>query len=425
MHVVTDPEQVAAQREVLMKYLNDLSLDGAAILGLSRRAEVVRVESGEAVLTQGQRVPYVYFLLQGRVEVRLNIEGTERPFWEREAICLLGEIAYFNQTPATATVVVAGDQPAVFCRLHYDRFGTILDTHPDVKRVLERIGDLRLISQNNGFVSYLAFMEFIGWRRDRFALNRALFAHLETTVVTLLLPRLGLDDRILEVGDGPGVLCELLHELQPTTLDQLYLLANQLEDAIADPHVPHPSDFSRARWVPEKFQVVLALQVFNMVAPAAVDQQFRAAHDLLLPGGMLMVVKMRLFNISYDGAQFDPHRFYETLEGLVDRHWPQARQGRPLIQMSFSDADLDPLMTWNEAVCAAVAAGEIALPDGLDGEGRVLLENLLGQCRVQVFDPDDLHYRWLMWKAETHGFKPWRAQHHSDIGYFYQIYEKA
>ncbi|MBI4081618.1 MAG: cyclic nucleotide-binding domain-containing protein [Candidatus Lambdaproteobacteria bacterium] len=425
MNRLHDDALANALRGKLMSYLNAFGLDGAAILSITRQAEPVLCPPGQPIVRQGEREPYIFFLVQGNTEVRFASDGVERVVGERPAICVLGEIAYFNHTPATATVQVKGAEAAVLFRLSYAVFTEVLADYPELKTTLGRIGDLRVISQNNGFARYRMFADMIGRPRDRFALNRSLFSNLETTVQTILLPMLPPEARLLEVGDGPGVLCELLHELNPQLDDRLFILSDHLEEAISTPKVARPSTFARAQYLRERFDGILALQVMNMVPPPQVDDQFAAARELLNPGGLLMVIRMRLFNIQYDIKRFDPLQFYTSLEALVDRLWPAARGGRHLIELTFVDADLDPLMAWNQGFADWAERGELPLPGSLDDGARVLLDHLLRQASQRLFDPDEIHYRWLVWKATTHGFTLKRAEYLSDISYFFQIYQRA
>jgi CRP-like cAMP-binding protein len=423
MDRLQDDALANALRGKLMGYLNEFGLDGAAILSIARQAEPVLCPPGQAIVRQGEREPYIFFLVRGNAEVRFASDGTERVVGERPAICVLGEIAYFNHTPATATVQVKGTEPAVLFRLSYALFTEVLADYPELKATLARIGDLRVISQNNGFARYRMFADMIGRPRDRFALNRSLFSHLETTVQTILLPMLPPEARLLEVGDGPGVLCELIREIRPQLDDRLFILSDHLEDAIANPKVPRPSTFNRAQYLHDRFDAIVALQVLNMVPAPEVDGQLAAVRGLLNPGGLLMVIRMRLFNIQYDAKRFDPLQFYVNLEGLVDRVWPAARGGRHLIEMTFLDADLAPLMTWNQGFAEKAERGELALTDSLGEGARVLLEHLVKQASQRLFDPDEIHYRWLAWKATTFGLTLKRADYFPDISFFYQIYE--
>ena len=85
------------------------------------------------------------------------------------------------------------------------------------------------------------------------------------------------------------------------------------------------------------------------------------------------------------------------------------------------DADLDPLMGWNKALCAKAAAGELKAPDELSQENRELLERFLVQAKAQMFNPDTLHFHWLSAKALEAGFTVEETSHQADLGFYYQM----
>lgn len=425
MQILSDDKEIKAHRIQLMQYLNEQGLDAQAILSISRRSEATRYESGEPIMTQGEKDPHVSFLLTGKALVRLNSDNGERILGERDAISVLGEISYFNETPASATVEVAPGESAVVMRLTYDQFGEVIGEYPQVREVLTRIGDMRLISQYNGFTSYKMFMDMIGWRRDRFAINRTFMPKFEETLKELIIKQLGGEDRLLEVGDGPGIVSEILMDENPDLLKHLYIQAAKLEDAIAVPHIPLPSDFRRAQYLQEEFAHIVALQVFNTVPPSRVDQQYKIAARLLPKGGHLFMVKLRMLNVNYTVGNREPELLFSILERLVESTWPNAAEGKSLIDMTFLDADLDPLMEWNKIFGNKVKSGEIELPAGLDGEERVLLGLLFDQAKHSVFDPDEIHFEWLSWKGSQHGLELQDSEHRPEIGYFYHLFRKS
>jgi CRP-like cAMP-binding protein len=259
-------------------------------------------------------------------------------------VTLLGEISYFNKTPATATVEATEDDPAVLLRVSYPVFADIIREHPGVRTTLARIGDLRVISGYNGYASYQFFTEQIGHKHDRLAVNRAVFPVLERTIRTVLLPRLKAHHRLLEVGDGPGIVSELLAELRPELLPRLFLQATHLEEAITHPFTPQSSDLSRARYLRERFNHIVALQVFNVLPPDRIEEQFKLARKLLLPDGELLIVRLNLLSLRYTSGNADTRLLYQDLEDLLERAWPGRDEWRPLINVSFLDADVDPLM---------------------------------------------------------------------------------
>jgi hypothetical protein len=405
----------------MMDFLNKYGLDAAAILGMARRSEAVHYQAGETVLEQGQFNKYIYFLVEGDLRIRLEGDGEARILGERTPVTLLGEISYFNGTPATVTVDVTAAAPAVLMRLSYDRFGEMLAMHPAIRNTLVRIGELRMISQYDGFIRYHLFMNMIGWKRDRFAVNRALFPALESAVRGVLMPRVNPQDRILEVGDGPGIVSELLAEIKPDLLPHLFLQATYLEEAITNPFHPRASDLSRAAYLREKFHHIVALQVFNTVPPHRLAEQFDLARRMLHPGGRLLIVKLRLLNIDRATGGADSRMLYQDLEELMERVWPTVLKDRPLIQVTFTDADLDPLMEWNPGFCRKVDSGEIALPKGIKTAERAMLSVVLRQAKGQLFNPDEVHFHWLAWNAAHYDFTLEDSAQQPEIGYFHLL----
>jgi CRP-like cAMP-binding protein len=408
-----------------MRFLNEYGLEAPAILSMARRAEPVEYSPDEVILSQGKENEYVYFLIKGHIEISLVSQDRSNVLGEREPVTVLGEISYFNRTPATATVKVSRGVPAVMLRLTYDHFTDVLQTYPSVKPVLARIGEMRVISQNNGFSSYRFFMDMIGWKRDRLAVNQSMLRYLDDTITRVLLPHLGETDRILDVGDGPGVVCEILHDHHPDRLDTLFLQATKLEDAILNPVNPYPSDLKRARYLKERFKAIVALQVFNHVPPDEVGEQFDLAASILEEGGLLLVVRLRVVNISYESGLTETQLLFHDLETLVNQVWPSTIEQQKLVQVTFMDADFDPMMEWNSDFCDRVIGGGLALPDDMKGVERPLLEVLLEQASQRVFDPDGLHFHWLVWQASHHGFTLLSAHQSSEVGFYYQLYRRG
>ena len=422
METLRDDEQTRTSRSILIQYLNDNGLDGESILSITRQAEPVIYEPDEAVLLQGKQHPYVSFLVTGAVSVYARMEGQYRELGERGSVCVLGEIGYFNNSAPTADVVVRGPEPAIVFRLTYDQMTDIITNYPSVKENLDNIGAMRQISQSNGFADYTFFLDLIGGKRQRFLLDHQVLPHVEQVLKKEVQPRLGRNKRMLEVGDGPGILSELLAEMAPKSLKQFHVQASNMEAAIVDPYTPIPSDLGRARYLRQTFDMLLALQVFNMIPAESVMEQFRIARGLIEPGGHLIVFKVRLVNVSYAIGSSETHLFFELLESLVDRAWPGIRGKEPVIHTTFLDADMDALMGWNHAICRRAAADELEIPDSLETHNRELLAMLLDQAKHTIFSPDALHFNWLVSKASGIGFSLESSDQFPDLGFYYQVY---
>ena len=183
-------------RNGLVQFLSQYGLNGMAILAMVRKSEAYTYAPSELIVEQGKRSRNIFFLVTGSVTIHVKEGGRDVRVGEQTAMTMLGEIAFFNNTPATATARVADNKPAIVFRLGYDEFREIIDRYPDVQATLARIGDLRMIRQRNGFVGYRMFMDMIGWRKDRFAVNRAFSADLENAVKLVFMPRLKKSDKI-------------------------------------------------------------------------------------------------------------------------------------------------------------------------------------------------------------------------------------
>jgi hypothetical protein len=419
MEVLLSDAKDGHYRHELMEFLNRFGLDAAAILGLARVSELVRYGPGEQILKQGNFDHFVYFLIEGNIRIHLEREGESHVLGVRPPVTLLGEISYFNKTPATATVEATEDDPAVLLRVSYPVFADIIREHPGVRTTLARIGDLRVISGYNGYASYQFFTEQIGHKHDRLAVNRAVFPVLERTIRTVLLPRLKAHHRLLEVGDGPGIVSELLAELRPELLPRLFLQATHLEEAITHPFTPQSSDLSRARYLRERFNHIVALQVFNVLPPDRIEEQFKLARKLLLPDGELLIVRLNLLSLRYTSGNADTRLLYQDLEDLLESAWPGRDEWRPLINVSFLDADVDPLMGWNDQFCKA--APNLQVTPEVSKAEQAMLNIVLKQARKHTFDPDEVHFHWLHWIATEQGFEMISSEQEPEFSFFYQL----
>jgi SAM-dependent methyltransferase len=416
---------VARYRTDLMNFLNGVGLDAAAILSIGRRTEPVAYDPGEVVLAQGAHDEHIYFLVKGAIVISLRQDERVEVLGERTPVTVLGEISYFNRTPATATVAVKHGAGATFLRLSYEMFTDVLETYPQIKPALERIGEMRVISQMDGFTSFRRFMDLIGWRRDRLAVNRALFSHLEDTLSLRLLPQLEADARILEVGDGPGIVCEAIREQRPESEAHLFLQATHLEDAILNPIQSFSSDFSRATYLRQRFDAIVALQVFEHVKPEEIGAQFEQAVRLLDPDGLLLVMRLRLVDVRHAAGLQDTSLFFEGLEGIVRRVWPGVLDDAPLIHVGFVDADVDPMMEWNPHFCEVVQKRGLTPPPEEQGVERVVLEVLLEQAQQRVFNPEAINFHWLVWHASHYPLTLEQSHQNPEVGFYYQLYRRG
>ena len=118
------------------------------------------------------------------------------------------------------------------------------------------------------------------------------------------------------------------------------------------------------------------------------------------------------------------HGVFDYLEVLVEKFWPGALREKHLIDTAFFDADLPPEMDWNAGFREKVLAGDLEIPSAADEEEQLLLSLLLDQIAKGAFDPENLNFRWLGWKAPRHGFIEKRAEQHPEASFFFHLFVK-
>ncbi|MEE8434088.1 MAG: cyclic nucleotide-binding domain-containing protein, partial [bacterium] len=409
----------------LMRFLTEYGLVAPAILSLARRTELAQYKPKEAVMIQGKTYDEIFFLVEGRIQISIYLKDRNEVVGERGPVTLLGEISYFNKIPATANVHITGREPAHVLTISYENFSEVINEYPQIKPTLTRIGDMRVISQKDGFSSFTFFMDMIGWKRDRLALNRSQLEHLEETVIQVLMPRLPEDGKLLDVGDGPGIVCEVIHELDPERLNGLSIQATHLEEAILNPTLSYPSDFSRTKYLREKFEAITALQIFEHLPPGKFGAQFEAARRLLKPDGHLLVIRLRVVDVVPASGAVDTSLIFDELSLLVKKNWPGILQEEDLVKVSFVDADIDPMMEWNPKLSDLAAKGELTPapdPETFDG---ALMKILMEQASRRAFNPEEILFHLLIWNASKEGFQLVDSKQSPEIGFYYQLYQLA
>ena len=422
MSIVRDGTRISELRTRLLQYLNESGLNGRAIMAIARDVSALKLEPGHTLLKQHERDFFIYFMMEGKIDVFLEDGDGQTKIGQRGAVTMLGEIAYFNNTPATATVKISDDGPAVMLMLTHKQFGKILDHFPDIKQSLARIGDQRVLAQYNGFIHYPRFREMIGRLKDRFAISRAFASDLDNALKIHLYPLLNKTDRIMDVGDGPGVVSELICADWPELEAHLYLQSSDLEGAVYNPLVPRASDLSKATPRDEKFQCIIALQVFNNMPISELEPQLKLAQSMLKKNGLLVLIKAALLDVRHPSDAGDALLIFEELEGLVDKVWPGIMAGHTLVETTFDDADLEPIMLWNQDFSALIQAGSITVPDTVSSEEKVLLDELFKQNRQGYFDPDAIHFEWLALKVRETGFKLEKVDENPENKFYFHVY---
>jgi len=264
----------------------------------------------------------------------------------------------------------------------------------------------------------------IGNIHDRFAISRAYASDLDDALKISLLPKLNMNDKVLEVGDGPGVVCEMITSDAPDLKNLLHIQATDLEGAVYQPLVPRSSDLSRAMELQESFQCIIALQVFNNLTISDLEPQLKLAHRLIQPDGWLLLVKAALLEVRHPSDAGDALLIFEELESLVEEIWPNTIKGRTLVETTFDDADLEPLMMWNQDFTRIVRERKLSVPESIGQEEKVLLDELLSQIRLGTFDPDQIHFEWLALKAREAGFHLEEIHENPESKFYFHLYKR-
>ena len=425
MKKVEDKTALTEYRNALMRFLTEYGLVAPAILSLARRTELMQYNPKEPIMIQGKDYDEIFFLVDGRIQISIYMKERNEVVGERGPVTLLGEISYFNKIPATANVHIAGREPAHVLTISYENFSQVLHEYPQIKPTLTRIGDMRVISQKDGFSSFTFFMDMIGWNQDRLAVNRSQLEYLADTVAQVLMPRLPADGNLLDVGDGPGIICELIHGLDPKRLEGLFIQATHLEEAILNPTLSYPSDFSRTKYLRKKFEAITALQIFEHLPPSKFGMQFEEARRLLKPDGHLLVIRLRVVDVVPASGAVDTSLIFDALSLLVEKTWPGILEEEDLVKISFVDADIDPMMEWNPILSGLAAEGKLnPAPDPETFDGA-LLKTLIEQAEQRIFNPEEILFHLLIWNASKEGFQLVDSKQSPEIGFYYQLYQLA
>ncbi len=120
------------------------AMEADAIETLISRLQLVTLEAGEVLFTEGDAGDALYIVAEG--EVSVATEGPPRVEMQRLAAgSFFGEVALITDTPRTATVsAVTGCD---LLRIGRDTLAFLLQTHPDVLRALLRFVRERLVDR--------------------------------------------------------------------------------------------------------------------------------------------------------------------------------------------------------------------------------------------------------------------------------------
>ncbi|MBP9087428.1 MAG: cyclic nucleotide-binding domain-containing protein [Kofleriaceae bacterium] len=120
------------------------AMEADAIETLISRLQLVTLERGEVLFTEGDAGEALYIVAEG--EVSVATEGPPRVEMQRlSAGAFFGEVALITDTPRTATVSAVTDCDLL--RIGRDTLAFLLQTHPDVLRALLRFVRERLVDR--------------------------------------------------------------------------------------------------------------------------------------------------------------------------------------------------------------------------------------------------------------------------------------
>ena len=113
-----------------LAYLADRS--AADWEAITERAETRLFHPGETIVAAGEQDQALYLLVEGLVGAVLP--GAEQPFKEFDAPTVLGEVAFFDRGPRSATLVALTD--CELLRLSMQAFEVLAAHHPDLGRAI-------------------------------------------------------------------------------------------------------------------------------------------------------------------------------------------------------------------------------------------------------------------------------------------------
>ena len=124
------PFRIVAEDAAELLFMPDATAtDWAKVFAVAERLEV---PAGVAVVQAGERDRALYLITEGTVVVRLPRD--EAAFKEIEAPAVVGELAFFDGEPRSATLEAVTDVEAA--RLDADGFDRLSATEPELARAM-------------------------------------------------------------------------------------------------------------------------------------------------------------------------------------------------------------------------------------------------------------------------------------------------
>jgi CRP-like cAMP-binding protein len=100
-------------------------------------------QTGDAIITEGERAPGLFILLDGRVQISVQRDQTVRVLKELREGDVFGEISLIRRTPATATCTAV--RRTMLMWLPSAGFDELRNTYPEVVAAIEQLGEYRLL----------------------------------------------------------------------------------------------------------------------------------------------------------------------------------------------------------------------------------------------------------------------------------------
>lgn len=100
-------------------------------------------QPGEAIITEGERAPGLFIVLDGRVQVSVLRAQTVHLLKDLREGDVFGEISLIRRTPATATCTA--ERRTMLMWLPTESFNELRSTWPEVVTAIEQLGEYRLL----------------------------------------------------------------------------------------------------------------------------------------------------------------------------------------------------------------------------------------------------------------------------------------
>ena len=92
-------------------------------------AKPFTVDPGDVLITEGERTDSIYFLMKGKLRVLVKNEGRSHIVGHINAGDIFGEMAFIDQKPRSATVIV--EEPSEIVEIPKEMFEGTLKKHED------------------------------------------------------------------------------------------------------------------------------------------------------------------------------------------------------------------------------------------------------------------------------------------------------